>query len=83
MNEQVLKRLGELARQAPAPKVEVSFRVARQIKEVRVPVDKPLAILAGLSATAAAVVLFYAADVWSTWQDPIAGLLNSMEMVLQ
>ena len=83
MNEHMLERLGELARRAPAPKVEVSFRVVGQIREVRAPVDKPLAILAGLSATAAAIVLFYAMDAWSAWQDPIAGLLNSMEMVLQ
>ena len=83
MNEQMLKRLGELARRAPAPKVEVSFRVARQVKEVQVPVDKTLAIFAAMSATAAAVVLFYAVDAWTSWQDPIAGLLNSMEAVVQ
>jgi hypothetical protein len=83
MNEHMLEELGELARQAPAPNVDVSFRVMPQIKEARVPVDRPMAVLAGLSAAAAAIVLAYAVQTWSTWQDPIAGLLSSMETVLQ
>lgn len=82
-SDRMLERLSQIARREPAPNVEVSFRVVRQIEQARQPVDRPLAILAGLSAAAAAVVLFYGLDAWSSWQDPIAGLLNSMEMVLQ
>jgi hypothetical protein len=83
MNEHMLEELGELARRAPAPKVEVSFRVMRQLKEAQVPVDKPMAVFAALSTAAAAIILAYALQTWSTWQDPIAGLLSSMETVLQ
>ena len=82
-DDRSLEKLAELARQEPIPKVEVSFAVMRQIEQVRPPMDKPLAIMTGLSAAAAAIVLFYAVDAWLTWQDPIAALLCSTNTVLQ
>ena len=78
-----LEKLVELARREPAPKVEVSFAVMRRIQYARPPTDKPLAIITGLSAAAAAIVLYFAADAWLTWQDPITALLCSMDTVLQ
>ncbi len=84
MNEErLLRRMGELARGESVPRFDVSGAVLRSIRTARLQSDAPLAIFAGISAMAAAVVLAYAVETWSAWQDPIAGLLCSMETVLQ
>ena len=82
-DDQTLEKLAELARRQAAPRVEVSFAVMRRIECARPSTDKPLAIMTGLSAAAAAIVLYFAADAWFTWQDPITALLCSMDTVLQ
>jgi len=82
-DDQTLEKLAELARREPAPRVEVAFAVMRRIECSRPSTDKPLAIITGLSAAAAAIVLYFAADAWLTWQDPITALLCSMDTVLQ
>ena len=80
--EDLLIRLARLARQEAPPAIRVSDRVVRRIPLGRPTVDVPLAVLAGASAAAAVIVLVYAAHAWSAWQDPITGLLFSMNMVL-
>jgi hypothetical protein len=82
-NEQMIRELGRLSRQESVPAVEVSLAVMRRTGEAGQVTNKPLAVITGLSAVAAAIVLYFAADVWSSWQDPIAGLLSSVETVLQ
>ncbi len=82
-DDQALTKLAELARQEPTPTVEVSFAVMRQIEYARPSTDRPLAIITGLSAAAAAIVLYFAADAWLTWQDPITAMLCSMDTVMQ
>jgi len=84
MNEElVFQQACDRARGEPVPTFDVSGRVLRQIRETRTASNGPLALFAAISAAAAMIVLVYAADVWSTWQDPIAGLLCSAETVLQ
>ena len=82
-HEQTLRRLAQRARQEPTPSVEVSSAVMRRIESAGQPTNRPLAIITGLSATAAAVVLYFAVSAWSSWQDPMTSLLCSVDTVLQ
>lgn len=82
-DERMLSELGRLSRQESVPPVDVSFAVMRRIRLAGEPTNRPLVIITGLSAAAAAIVLYLAVDVWSSWQDPIAGFLSSIDTVLQ
>ncbi|MGQ9650783.1 MAG: hypothetical protein ACUVXJ_11790 [Phycisphaerae bacterium] len=82
-SDRVLEQLAELARQEPGPSVEVASVVMRRIETAGQPTNGPLAMMTGLSAATASVVLYFAVDAWSRWQDPIANLLCSADTVLR
>jgi hypothetical protein len=81
--EQLLKTLARSARQQAAPPVDVSGRVLRDIRMPRTSVDSPMALMAGLSAVAALIMLAYTAGLYSAWQDPMTEMLLSSIPVLQ
>ncbi len=81
--EEWLEKTSELARAEPAPPVDVCDAVSARLRLPSAKGCGPLAVLAGLSGAAAAIVLAYALDAWSAWQDPITDMFLSTVMVLQ
>lgn len=62
-----IERLFEQARLAPVPVFHVGDRVLAEIRARQGVELRPLSVLAGLSAAAAIVVLFYAVSGWLSW----------------
>jgi hypothetical protein len=81
--EQLLRTLGRSARMQSPPTMDVSGPVLRHIRAFRRQVDPPMAVMAGLSAVAAAILLVYSTSLWSAWQDPMTAMLLSNTPVLQ
>jgi hypothetical protein len=86
MNEwERFEKLVRSAREESIPPIDVSARVVRQL---RLQVQPPpayvaLSIFAGISSAAAAVVGVVAYNAWLSMQDPIVGLLCSLDEVLR
>ena len=81
--EELLRTLARSARKEPLPPVDISGPVLHDIRAYRRKIDPPMAVMAGLSAVAAAIVLFYSTGLWSAWQDPMTAMLLSNTPVLQ
>jgi hypothetical protein len=81
--EQWLNQMSEQARGEAVPTVDVQAAVQARLRSSVGEGDSGLAILAGLSGAAAAIVLACAIDAWSTWRDPMTDMFISMIMVLQ
>ena len=78
-----LERLAQAARGEPPPRIDVTRRVLEAIAERQPTTDWPLAILAATSSIAAAIVAVAAVRAWLAWQDPLASLFRSLDVVLQ
>ena len=86
MNE--LARFEAMARSARGeltPRLDVAARVLARIRriETRREVDVPFLAVSGLSVLAASVMLMMAVEVWLPLVDPLAGLFNSLTMVMR
>ncbi|MBN1347242.1 MAG: hypothetical protein JXQ73_31415 [Phycisphaerae bacterium] len=73
--EELLTRLGRASREEPLTGFDVADSVVRRLHARRLDVSRPLAIMAGISATAAVIVQALALKAWFAWQNPIAQLL--------
>jgi len=82
-DEELIQKLAQSAKAEQIPVVDVSGRVLERIQMTEQSINRPLTIFTGASALAASVVLFFAYQTLSSWQDPIAGLFTSFDVVLQ
>jgi hypothetical protein len=82
-SERWIDELARRARQEQPPPFDVTGLVLARIRGSRPQSYDPMAIMAGSSAAAAAIVLAYALQTWLALQDPISSMLASMNLVLQ
>ncbi|MBI4579271.1 MAG: hypothetical protein HY718_06185 [Planctomycetes bacterium] len=82
-HEKWLAGLAARARAESPPRVDVAAAVVAEVRRQRPEQYDPMAIIAGGSVAAAAIVVAYAAQMWSAVQDPIVALMASMNVVLQ
>lgn len=84
MNEEKwLSQMAARAREASAPRIDVTEAVLARIHESVPESYDAMAIMAGSSMAAACIVLIYAIQAWSALNDPFSTMLASMSMVLQ
>ncbi len=81
--DDVLAKLGRAARKEPAPEVDVTEAVLRRVRTGSAPSMGALAIVAGVSAAAAAVVVAFALQAWWEWQDPFAQMFLGANLVIE
>ena len=81
--EQWLTTMSRRARSEAAPTMEVGDRVLARLRRSAAESDSTLAVMAGVSGVAAAIVVACTIGVWSSGSDPITDLLASVVMVLQ
>lgn len=79
------ERLARTARAEPVPAIDVSGSVLRRLRTVAVPRrwDRmSMWIAAGISVMAASAVISLVLDEWLPMVDPLAGLFQSMTLVM-
>jgi len=79
----LLRRLGNAAAGEPVPQVDVTAGVLRGIRERYSDLIRPLAIFAAASSVAAAVVAAVAVSAWLEWQDPLAAMFSTLDLVMR
>lgn len=77
------EHLARAARREGAPQVDVTEAVLRRLRDRPMRADASMAVVAAASSVAAAVTAAAAVQAWQGWQDPLVGLLCSMNTVLQ
>ncbi len=77
-----LEPLIRAARAEVAPSVDVTAAVLARLRKPAAPKIHPLAVPSLIASAVAAAVAVMAVSSWADWQDPLARLLSSLDLVL-
>lgn len=84
MNEtDLLRRLGAASAGEPLERLDVTAAMLRGIQGREPDLVRPLAIFAAASSVAAAVVAAVAVSAWLEWQDPLAAMFSTLDLVMR
>ncbi|HEV3342349.1 MAG TPA: hypothetical protein VG125_18410 [Pirellulales bacterium] len=93
-NLQRFERLVEVARAEPAPRIDVTARVANTVELLAAEsfkyrpaaslwADSPLLAFAGFSLAAAALVFVFALPCWESVQDPLVAFCKPLSAIFE